>query len=270
MRLALAPVKAMLATAVEEGLIRSNPSAGLRLALARQDEPEDGHVKALTEEELGKLLEAIPPEWRLFFDFLAHTGLRIGEAIALRWQDVDLSRRRVHVRRRFYRGGFDSPKSRYGRRDVPLSQRLAHELELRFMFEENVENLVFPSSAGTVLDASNLMSRVLKPAARKAGVPWASFHTFRHTCATRLFRRGVNAVQVQMWLGHHSPAFTQAVYVHLLASDLPDGDVLDDVGGNTPGAGPAEKSRDGEASESADTGLESRSVSSDLAAGSFF
>jgi hypothetical protein len=81
------------------------------------------------------------------------------------------------------------------------------------------------------------MSRVLKPAARRAGVPWAGFHTFRHTCATTLFRRGLNAKQVQVWLGHHSPAFTLATYVHFLADDLPDAAFLDDVTG--PGATPA-------------------------------
>lgn len=247
-RLALAPVKAMLATAVEEGLIRSNPSAGLRLAIARAEEPDDGHVKALTEEELGKLVEALPIGWRLFFEFLAETGLRIGEAVALRWQDVDLSRRRVQVRRRYYRGTFAAPKSRYGRRDVPLSKRLAHELELRWMLEEDVEGLVFPNANGTVLDSSNLMGRVLKPAARTAGVPWVGFHTFRHTCATRLFRRGLNAKQAQVWLGHHSPAFTLAVYVHLMSDDLP-GSVFDEEppeGGNTVEAGPTETSRNGD------------------------
>jgi hypothetical protein len=71
----------------------------------------------------------------------------------------------------------------------------------------------------------------------RAGVPWAGFHTFRHTCATTLFRRGLNAKQVQVWLGHHSPAFTLATYVHFLADDLPDAAFLDDVTG--PGATPA-------------------------------
>jgi integrase len=51
-------------------------------------------------------------------------------------------------------------------------------------------------------------------------VPWVGFHTFRHTCATLLFAEGRNAVQVQHWLGHHSPAFTLARYVHLLDGDL--------------------------------------------------
>jgi integrase len=249
-RLALAPVKALLATAVEEGLIRFNPSVGLRLAAGRPEEAKEEHAKALTEEELGKVLAAIPDGSRLFFEVLAQTGLRIGEAIALRWQDVDLSRRRVHVRRRWYRGSFDTPKSKYGRRDVPISQRLADELELRWLLEEDIEGLVFPSSTGKVLDQSNLMSRVLKPAARTAGVPWAGFHTFRHTCASILFRRGLNVKHVQMWLGHHSPAFTLGVYVHLIPDDLPDADVFAVPVGNGGATRPDETPREaGEAEE---------------------
>ena len=90
---------------------------------------------------------------------------------------------------------------------------------------------MFVSAAGKRIEPSNLMSRVLKPAAVEAGLgewvrvkgrrdraeTWVGFHTFRHTCATLLFRHGLNAKQVQMWLGHHSPAFTLATYVHLAA-----------------------------------------------------
>jgi integrase len=48
------------------------------------------------------------------------------------------------------------------------------------------------------------------------------FHTFRHTCATRLFNSGLNAKQVQGWLGHHSAAFTLDTYVHLLPDEMPE------------------------------------------------
>jgi integrase len=68
---------------------------------------------------------------------------------------------------------------------------------------------------------------VFKPAAHRAGVPWAGLHTLRHTCATVLFRHGLNAKQVQLWLGHHSPAFTLATYVHLSSDDLPNPTFLD-------------------------------------------
>jgi hypothetical protein len=80
-----------------------------------------------------------------------------------------------------------------------------------------------------MIDQSALASRVLKPAARSAGVPWVSFHSFRHTCASVLFRAGLNAKQVQAWLGHHSPAFTLGTYVHLVPDDLPVADFLDGV-----------------------------------------
>jgi integrase len=94
-------------------------------------EADEECVNELAEEELRRLLDEIakePGDCRLFFEFLAHSGLRIGEAIALRWQDIDLGRRRVRVRRRFYRDGFAPPKSKYGRRDVPLSHGMAQAL----------------------------------------------------------------------------------------------------------------------------------------------
>jgi integrase len=220
----------LLATAFEEGLIRSNPAAGLRIAQRLQGSADEAQAKALTEEELLALLDEVPAEQRLFFEFLAHSGLRIGEAIALTWGDVDFGARRIHVRRRLYRGRLDSPKSRYGRRQVPLSERLSQAL-WRLRGTSTDDAPVFASQSGSYLDASNVAARVLKPAARRAGVPWAGFHTFRHTCATMLFRHGLNAKQVQMWLGHHSPAFTLATYVHLLPDDLPEPCFLDRLTG---------------------------------------
>jgi integrase len=221
----VAPVRALLATAFEEGLIRSNPAAGLRITQRVNTDPEE-RAKALTKDELQALLDELPIEWRVFFELLAHTGLRIGEAVALTWTDVDFGKRRVHIRRRLYRGRFDVPKSRYGRRTIPLSQGLSRALwRLRGSVPDDAP--IFPSRSGAYLDPSNVMARVLKPAARRAGVPWAGFHTLRHTCATMLFRNGLNAKQVQVWLGHHSPAFTLDTYVHLLPDDLPDPNFLD-------------------------------------------
>ena len=119
----LAPVKALFATAFEEGVIRVNPAAGVRIAQPDAMVSEDGEAKAkaLDEEQLRALLDHTPDAWRFFFEFLAQTGLRIGEAIALQWKHVDLGRRHVRVERRWYRGTFASPKSKFGRRRVPLS-----------------------------------------------------------------------------------------------------------------------------------------------------
>jgi integrase len=224
-RVVIAPLRALLATAAEDGLIRGNPCGGIRLAGRRPpgEEPEDAK-RALTEEQLARVIEETPERWRLLVRFASQTGLRIGELIALRWEDVDLGARRVRVRRRIYKGTVDVPKSRYGIRDVPISTALAQEL-WRFRAASGHpadEAPLFPSTTGTHLNGEALLSRVLKPAVRRADVPWAGFHTLRHTCASMLFRAGWNAKQVQVVLGHHSPAFTLATYVHLIPDDLPE------------------------------------------------
>jgi integrase len=159
---------------------------------------------------------------------MAHTGLRIGEVLALQWHHIDLGRRRVLVRRRWYRGSFAAPKSRYGVRDVPITEAMARQLwALRKEASAQDDALAFPSATGTPIDAANLYRRVYVPAAKAAGVPWATFHTLRHTCATTLFRHGLNAKQVQGWLGHHAASFTIDTYIHLLDDDLPDASFLD-------------------------------------------
>jgi integrase len=83
-----------------------------------------------------------------------------------------------------------------------------------------LDDFVFCTATGTVLDPDNLATRVLAPACKAAGVEWAGFHTFRHAVASRLFAEGRNVVQVQRWLGHHSASFTLDTYVHLLDNDL--------------------------------------------------
>ena len=228
-RLSLAPVRAMFATALEEGIIRVNPCVGVRIATATTTAVEgenDEEARALSDEELTRVLAAVPENWRLLPDFLSETALRIGEALALEWGDVDLGTRRIHVRRRYYRGKIGPPKSRYGRRSVPLTPRMAQELWKRQKAASDVGDriLVFPSKTGGYLDTTNLY-RWWNKAAEEVGVGWAGFHTLRHTCATRLFRMGWNAKQVQLMLGHHSPAFTLATYVHVMADELPGADV---------------------------------------------
>ena len=67
---------------------------------------------------------------------------------------------------------------------------------------------------------SNLRRRTWTPAASAAGVPWAGFHSLRHTCATMLFAEGRNIRQVSAWLGHADPSFTLKTYVGLLDGDV--------------------------------------------------
>lgn len=221
----LAPVRALFATAHEDGHIRHNPCASLRLP-GGAAEP----VVALSEQELARLLAATPEgPGRLLLGFLADTGLRIGEALVLRWRNLDLPAQRVRVESRIYRGREAPPKSHYGRRAVPLSAGLAAELRRHRLASPHSgeDDHVFASAAGTCHAPENLYRRVLRPAAERAGLGVFGFHSLRHTAASRLLRAGVSPKQLQIVLGHHSPAFTLAIYAHLLPSDLPDVDFLD-------------------------------------------
>jgi integrase len=201
----------------------------LRLPLGASGPTREERARALPEEELARLVQELPDDCRLLIRFLADTGLRIGECVALRWEHVDLGTRRVSVRERRYKGTVDEPKSRHGRRDVPLSPSLARELwrqRKSTPFAQDADP-VFASRAGTPLLPENVFRRVLRPAAERAGVPWAGFHTLRHTAASRFFRAGWNAKQVQRVLGHHKASFTLDTYVHLMPEDLPDPGFLD-------------------------------------------
>lgn len=220
----MAPIRACLRDAVREGLLRSNPARDVDLPHRPKVEDEEAEPKALTAEELATLLAIVPDRWRTFFRLLAATGLRFSEATALQWKHLQLNGPTPHVkvRRSVVNGTVEPPKSRHGRRDVPIPRSLVLELRDRrktAAWPED-DHLVFPSGNGAPVTYANLKQRVLDIAAEEAGVPWVGFHTFRHTCASMLFAEGRNAVQVQHWLGHHSAAFTLTVYVHLLSGDI--------------------------------------------------
>ena len=230
----------MYATAVEDGVVRANPIQGVRVPAASDQADDESEAKVLTRAELALVLAALPERWRLFFEFLTHTGLRISEAIGLTWEHIELGRRpRVLVREQVYNGKRRRLKTRQGRREIRLSPAMAERLRAHRRDAYSGDRApVFATGTGTELSRPNLARRVLKPAAKAAGltveregerVPWVSFHTFRHTCASLLFESGRNVKQVAEWLGHADPAYTLRRYVHLLDDGIGDPDFLDDV-----------------------------------------
>lgn len=229
----LNPVRACFGTAVREGLVRNNPTHGVALPHRPRIDDDREEVRPFTREQLATFLAVVHPAHRLMFRLIAATGLRSGEVLALQWKNLRLdgSLPVVQVRRTAsQRGGFNPPKSRYGRRDVPLDAGLVSLLRARRNESPcgAAEDLIFASVRGTVLQYSNLLRRVIKPAAEEAGAPWAAMHTFRHTFASIHIARGTNAVQLSRLLGHHSPSFTLDTYVHLIDGDVGRPLVLDD------------------------------------------
>lgn len=257
-RLALAPVKALLATAHEDGLTRSNPAVGLRSLLPTDVEREAEKVKALAPEDLRALLDATPEAWRLFFGFLAESGLRIGEArgsLAGRRPRFPLALSRVALLPRQGRApeGSEVAAGPALRVDGPRAVGAAGG-DARRRRRSPVRG-----GGGARIDTSNLMTRVLKPAAVEAGLgEWVK--TKRGVGR----RRGWGSTRSPYLCDDAAPAagthprfsgcsdsdpgFTLRRYVYLLDSDLPEPGFLDTLpaaeGGNGMETRRAETGRD--------------------------
>jgi integrase len=134
---AVTPLRGCLRAAAADGLIDEAELRGLVLPRRRGGGPWHRRPESrfLTRRELRGVLAEIPVEWRPLFELLASTGVRISEALALRWSDIDLvgPQRCVRVRRALVRGVVGPPKSRHGIRTLPISigqtQRRTRERE---------------------------------------------------------------------------------------------------------------------------------------------
>jgi integrase len=186
---------------------------------------------ALDREQVRAFFDAVAGERLKPLYILAVTaGLREGELLGLRWEDLDLETGMLQIRRSLSeaRSGriFEAPKSGKGR-SVRLTQRalsalrkhrkrqLEERMKLPGLWQEH--GLVFPSQVGTPIGGRNL-NRSFKRYLERAGLPRSfRFHDLRHTCAKLLLQQGVNHKFVQELLGHGDVSLTLNVYSHVLS-----------------------------------------------------
>jgi len=159
--------------------------------------------------------------------------MRVGEALALRWGDIqfgkdeDDNNRFIYVRRNWVEGQFGKPKSGKERR-VDLSRQLRVLLTERrddrmlnaYLSGKNsiADELVFPSDAGTPLDGRNVYNRYFLPAIEATGLRHFRIHDLRHTYASLLIQAGASLAYVRDQLGHSSIQVTVDLYGHLVPS----------------------------------------------------
>ena len=198
--------------AVKHRLILSNPTDGCELPKVEHKEMRTIHA-----EQLSAFLREAKASgvYELYYLDLA-TGLRRGELLGLKWEDVDLDRGVIHVCRQVYRiDGVvkEVPlKTKHSYRNISIS-RDAVELP-REMEKRGVSEYVFPSPSGGPISpdsVGHMLHRVLK----RAGLPTVRFHDLRHTFATLALQNGVDVKTVSGMLGHFSAGFTLDTYAHV-------------------------------------------------------
>jgi integrase len=179
-------------------------------------------ITPLTTEQVRTLLQAAKGDkLEALYVLAVTTGMRQGEIIGLRWEDVDLGGGTLRINRSVYEGVASPPKTAAGRRTIRLSERAVLALERHRTNvagrEESVSEWVFASTKGTPLGHQNLRSRSWKPLLKRAGLPYSvRFHDLRHTCATLLLSKGVPVKVVSKMLGHGDVGITLAVYQSVL------------------------------------------------------
>jgi integrase len=210
-------MSAALDHAKRSGRIRINPARGL--ALPR---PERRDYVYLTHGQVLTLATEAGP-WRLLILLLAYTGLRWGEATALRVCDVDFERRRIDVRRAFSDVGghivLGTPKSHQSR-TVPIPRFLAVALAAAAT-GKHADDPVFTMPSGTVVRLSNWRRAVFQPARARAGLS-ARFrvHDLRHTAASLMIQAGYPPKMLQEIMGHASITTTLDLYGHLYPGEM--------------------------------------------------
>jgi integrase len=187
--------------------------------------PARREIQPLSPEQARRLLsEARGDRFEALYVLALTTGLRQGELLGLRWEDVDLDSGRLHVRRTLITGGkltFGQPKTARGRRSVALAPQTADSLKAHCDRQRAAglyagDGLVFCTRAGTPIAPQNLVRRYFKPLLKWAGLPDIRFHDLRHTCATLLLGRDVHPRIVQDLLGHAQITLTLDTYSHVL------------------------------------------------------
>jgi integrase len=211
-------LQAILSLAVDNDLIARSP-------IRKRHKPTvDRHEKPIwSPAQLLNILSTAPTDLRAFFDCVALTGTRLGEALALKWKHVDLERRTLRIEHSLWRGQLVSPKTAASARSIPLGRALTETL--RNHCEKSLfrgpADFVFCKRDGSPLDPDVLRKDVLYPILDRLGIPRkkgaSGFHTFRHSAASIVNEQTGNLKLAQKFLGHSTIEMTADIYTHTSA-----------------------------------------------------
>ncbi|MDL2343118.1 tyrosine-type recombinase/integrase [Deinococcus sp. MIMF12] len=225
--------------AIADGLLRENPAQHARPIRPRED--GEAKRKAFKPEDLALFLgAALEDRAALPLAFLAFTGMRLGEALGLRWADIEedpdapgeyvarVRRTRSEYSGQHYTG---QPKTAKGRRTLPLSAdavALLHDMQRRVTLEAGAtgyrgtlgpDSPVFPAADGVPM-RQEAARDAMRRTCERAGVPRLSPHALRHSAGTYLISRGADVVSVAAILGHAQASTTLNFYAHALPGKL--------------------------------------------------
>ena len=218
MRIVTAPLK----QAAVLHQIPANPAVGIKLPARCSVQKTQQQAEAYSPEEQEALLRVLNTHSRPGFAaiiLMMETGLRVGEALALQWKDIQISRKRLIVRATVVRlankkQSFvqDCAKSESSNRTIPLTPKAVFLLSA--LARQSNSEWVFVGNDGERLSYEALRWQT-KCACRDAGIQYRGEHVFRHTFATNCYYKGMDIKILSKLLGHADVNITYNIYVHL-------------------------------------------------------
>ncbi|HEY4897008.1 MAG TPA: tyrosine-type recombinase/integrase [Solirubrobacteraceae bacterium] len=209
-RNAVLPLRAIFRRALARAEVMVNPTLGLALPAVRAR-----RERVARPEEAAALIAAAPVGDRAVWATALYAGLRRGELMALRWGDVDFDAGLIRVERGWDQAaGPIEPKSRAGRRRVPMAQPLRAHLAAHRLAQGAAAELVFGRRGGQPFGQA-VVNRARR-AWRDAGIDGIGLHECRHTYAAFMIAAGVNAKALSTYMGHSSIVVTLDRYGHLM------------------------------------------------------
>jgi integrase len=206
-------LKQAIRDAVRDKHIRSNPLDDVKPPKQQRKEKD-----VLTAEDVRRLLETVRGgRFKGVFVLAATCGLRIGEILALRYEDVDLERGTVRIERTLHEGECSAPKTSSSRRTLSLPHRALEALVRHRGGRNNPTGYLFATASGKPVDVSNFYRWSWRPALKRAGLPETlTPHQLRHGTASLLLNQNVPVPVVSRYLGHANPGVTMKVYAHMI------------------------------------------------------
>ncbi len=188
-------------------------------------------MSVFTWKEIGRIFRAIDKvrdnkhnskqryDYRLLFMMLLETGCRVGELLALRWEDINFHKREIHIHSTKVKGKqeFNDTKTKAGNRYVPIvfDKMLARLKEYRSAGSViKLQGYVFENQHGGAMEYRRVLEQ-WKHVCKLTGID-KNIHTFRHTAATYLLEKGVPVAEVSRILGHADATITYKMYVHAI------------------------------------------------------
>ena len=213
--------------AVEDNLALENIAQNI---VTNIDNLQKQEKRVLTRQETARFLDIIKSEQHKNMFILAlNTGMRFGEIAGLEWSDIDFDEKCLYVNKTLvlirekgnYYFEFHMPKTKKGKRKIPLTQQAILSLKKQKLFMQKIQihdkkfsNLVFATKNGTPYSAG-CIDQFIKRKIKKINISGLSFHCFRHTFATRAIENGMNPKTLQKILGHSTLAMTMDLYCHV-------------------------------------------------------